>query len=175
MAFQGQACNRLRFGYSSAFRWSLRGSLSRIGKQWSHMESTLTVISPPSPCIEVAMRSPMLLVLYVSTVAAGAAFRMQEHRPGHQKRWNISCKDRRLRRPVEVFARSYWANGKEEGAFAGLSRANSGRHREPNYHTPSATLEQSPTLKVRFPKVTGDESGRSPMSSSDMTLVIRVV
>lgn len=33
----------------------------------------------------------------------------------------------------------------------------------------------SPILKAQFPKVTGDESGRSPMSSSDMTLVFRVV
>lgn len=130
MAFQGPVCNRWRFGYSSAYRWSLRRTLSRIEKPWSHMESTLTAISPPSPYIVLEMESPMLLVLHVSTIAAGAAFRTQEHRPGHQKRWIISCKDRCLRRPVDVFTRPYWADGKEEEEFASLSRVNLGRHRK---------------------------------------------
>lgn len=102
------------------------------------MESTLTINSPPSPYIVVEMESEMLIVLYVNTLAAGAAFGTQERRPGHPKRWNISCKDRCLRRPVEVFTRPRRGNGKGE-AFASLSRARLGRHREINYHTPPAT------------------------------------
>lgn len=116
-----------------AYWWSLRRILSRVGKPWSRMESNLTVNSPPSSYIVVQIESRMLLVFYVSTVAAGAAFGTQEHKPGHQKRWNISCKDRCLRRPVEVFTRPRRGNGKEE-AFASLSRANLGRHRQINYH-----------------------------------------
>lgn len=49
MAFQGQVCNRWKFQNRSAYRWPLRRILSRIGKPWSHMESSLIVISSPPP------------------------------------------------------------------------------------------------------------------------------
>lgn len=137
MAFQRPVCIRWRFEYSSAYRWSLGRTLSRIEKPWIQIRSTLAAVSPPSPYICCGDESPMLLVLYhpprtpASAIAAGTAFRTQEHAPGHQQRWNLSwCKDRCLRLPVGVFTRPYWADDKEEEAVASLSKTNLGSHRK---------------------------------------------
>ena len=44
-----------------------------------------------------------------------------------------------LRRPVEVFSLAHVEGMARGEAFASLSRVNLGRHREINYHVPSAT------------------------------------
>lgn len=51
MAFQGQVCNRWEFENRSAYQWPLRRIYIKIGKPWSHMKSSLIVISSPPPYI----------------------------------------------------------------------------------------------------------------------------
>lgn len=63
MAFQGPACNRWRFGYSSAYRWSLARGSSRIEAVEQYRINLNRRLA--LPIYRSGDESPMLLVLYI--------------------------------------------------------------------------------------------------------------